>query len=375
MTLRERIVELSTEGLQPKEILRQLAGEGRATTSGYIFKVRAEAKKKGHIFPERDEEAGYEEELRATVYTPKGKASPRSEAQRYRKYLAKLMQKKQDVEYAASRNPRKVPKYVNETIPRTNPEMWGRFKRMVGRGDLDVAIAEAMTLVPPFEEELKRAIANVQPPPKIHEHVVRALERWMALFLREKRGSRLPRGMAAPVCLNCGAAGEVYRLLGAAASPACWCERCARRLSWSCKVCGSGLEVKLRGDEAGLECVGCGRPYGFDRRVKVNDPKTPEGEKLWSLLTRKTGTGHLAEAWEVVRFCELHPEVFREPDALHTNIIDLVGSLDAERVVSEFFGIKYVDPLSRFEEEGRAARDESAKRFNRLLKLMMLNIL
>jgi hypothetical protein len=53
--IRNRIKDLSKEGLAPKKIFPELAGEGLTTSLDYIYKVRSQFKKNGLVFPEPEE--------------------------------------------------------------------------------------------------------------------------------------------------------------------------------------------------------------------------------------------------------------------------------------------------------------------------------
>ena len=70
MNKRERILELSRLGMEPNQILAQMAKEGMGTTPGRIYKVRSQAKAQGEVFPHSDENPARTEAVAACGGTP-----------------------------------------------------------------------------------------------------------------------------------------------------------------------------------------------------------------------------------------------------------------------------------------------------------------
>ena len=85
-------------------------------------------------------------------------------------------------------------------------------------------------------------------------------------------------------------------------------------------------------------------------------------------------------AWRLVEIAESNPDVFDSPDALHGHISSLfLGGGGADRVVSNFFRIEYVNAKERewrkMALRGIVEAGEGAKMWERWEKIMLFKTL
>jgi hypothetical protein len=80
---------------------------------------------------------------------------------------------------------------------------------------------------------------------------------------------------------------------------------------------------------------------------------------------------NIFKAWEVVDLYSRNLQYLKDPDTLQNNIAYVISQDAADRLVSQFFGIEYHNPLERARRQSDEASDSVERALDRAIRVRL----